>query len=448
MGDGAFADNVFAKRFNPLRSPRPSVDLLDLALFLPGIWVASALSLALRLIGPLFLVVPVGFCLVYAILRLAAPPRLLSVYFAYCVLVAALSRFQLFPPSWQLYFRADAIVRQLIPLLAYVAVAWASTAYFQRRILAGNPFFGAPVTLVLCFLVAPVVMFLEGFAYPGEDAAHAMISLMGSLINNVLVGTFFVMGAIFLTSDWRRYAALAGLLAIAVTSHFIQAKIILVVVLAILVGLPSRAVAIASVAAMTAIYVIGLGFVDDAMRSSPNSGIRLAFLRDALISVGDTFGLGVGYGKESVRWQYQFPGMPVFTFLPDPKTITPERMLEAMSTGVENSFVESLLRAGVLGFGLFVTAFFAAFPPRNLPPSIRNHAASVFATMFLGCFVNSALESPLSAVGHAYLYGYMVALRVCARARPQAFIAAPVRLATDATPSPAQADRPPAGSPA
>ncbi|MBV8474366.1 MAG: hypothetical protein JO234_13185 [Hyphomicrobiales bacterium] len=166
------------------------------------------------------------------------------------------------------------------------------------------------------------------------------------------------------------------------------------------------------------------------------------------ISFGDTFGLGVGYGKESVRWQYQFPGMPLFTFLPDPKTITPERMLEAMSTGVENSFAEALLRTGLLGFGLFVTAFFAAFPPRNLPLSIRNHAASVFAIMFLGCYVNSALESPLSAVGHAYLYGYMVALRICARLRPKALAVAPIALPTDALPAAAPADRPPAATPA
>ena len=110
----------------------------------------------------------------------------------------------------------------MIPLLAYLAVGWAAKAYFQRRILAGNPFFGAPITVTLCVVVAPTVMYLEGFRYPGEDAAQAMIALYGALINNVLIAMFFILGGVFLTTDWRRYAGLAAILTIAYMSHFIQ----------------------------------------------------------------------------------------------------------------------------------------------------------------------------------------------------------------------------------
>ena len=119
---------------NPL-GRRASLDLLDWFLFLPSIWVACALGISLRLIGPLFVVIPVGFCFLYAVFRLTAPPRLLSVYVGYCLLAAFLSKYQLFPTSWQVYFREDAIVRQLIPPLAFFSVAWASKAYFRRQLL-------------------------------------------------------------------------------------------------------------------------------------------------------------------------------------------------------------------------------------------------------------------------------------------------------------------------
>jgi hypothetical protein len=201
--------------------------------------------------------------------------------------------------------------------------------------------------------------------------------------------------ASFLTTDWRRHAGLVIFLAIGVTSHFARFKFLTLVVLATVLGAPGRIAAI--------VLVAGIGHVPEAMLASPDSGIRLAFASDAISSAVDTLGIDIGYGKESIRWRYQFPDMPVFTFLPDPRSMTPERMLEALSTGVENSLVEALLRTGVAGCALFVSAFCAAFPPRNLPRDVRNHAAIVFAIMFLVCFVNSALESPLSAVGHVPL---------------------------------------------
>src|SRR5215207_9137661 len=116
---------------------------------------------------------------------------------------------------------------------------------------------------------------------------------------------------------------------------------------------------------------------------------------DVLRSTIDTYGLGIGFGKESVRWIYQIPGVPDFKLVPDPWSITHERMLSVLSTGVENSFLQPLLRGGVLGFVLFMAAFFAAFPSAKLPRDRRNHAASLFAVMIAGCFVNSALETPM-----------------------------------------------------
>jgi len=396
----------FSRRF-----PKAPPDVLDFVLFLPGIWLACSLGLSLRLIGTFFVVAPLGVCLLYAVLRRTIPPRLLTAYIGFSIFIAALSKFQLMPNSWQVHFLEDAIVRQLVPLLGFFAVAWASKAYFRRRLIDGDIIFAAPIFLFCSLIIAPAVMAQQGLSYQGDTVAYSVTALYGSLTNNIAIATFFLMSAIFRTKDLRRYLSLMFVLGVAASTHFIQFHFLAVAVLATLFGFRGRVVIVTLIAAMLIIYVVAFTQLLELLANNPNSGIRLVFLADAFRSAIDTAGMGIGYGKESVRWVYHFPNMPAWTFRPDPGMITHARMLELMSTGVENSFVESLLRTGVIGFALFSAAFFATFPPRNLPPALEGHAAAVFSMMLIGCFVNSSLESPLSAVGMGFVYGYLISLR-------------------------------------
>jgi len=401
-----------SKPLEALRQRRLPLDLIDYVLFFPSVMLPCASGISLRLIGPLFLITPIGFCILYAILRRTSPPRLLGLYFCLCLLYAVLSSNRLLPPAWQVHFMEEAILRQLVPLTGFVAVAWASKAYFLRRLVDGDVFYGAPAFIFLGLLVAPAVMFGQGLGYEGQDSLHAIPALYGALINNVTIADFFVIGAVFLTRDWRRYVAFTYILVVAATSHFAQFKLVSLALIAIALGVSGRKVIIAVAVILPIIYAIGLYHIPEVIRSSPNSGIRLAFVSDALRSTVETSGVGVGYGTESVRWRYDFQQMPTFTFLPDPMSMTRERMLEALSTGVENSFAESLMRTGVIGCLLFVLSYFVAMPRRDLPCDLGRHASMVFCMSFIGIFVNSALESPLSTVGHAYVYGYLLSLRV------------------------------------
>jgi len=401
-------------RFKSHRLRELSPDVFDYVLFLPCIWFACSLGISLRLVGPFFMI-PIGLCFAYALLRKTVPPRLLSAHLAFCIFIAILSRFELMPTSWQTHYLAQAIVRQLVPMLAFFAVAWASKAYFRRRLVRGDIFFGAPFILFLSLVVAPAIMFQQGHGYQGEDPAQAVPALYGAFINNIVVAMFFITGAIFLTTDWRRYVGLAAVLGIAVTTHFAQFKVLTLVILLTLFGAPGRLLAIGLVVAFTGIYAVGINHVPEIMLAGPNSGIRLAFVADAMSSTIDTHGIGIGYGKESVRWRYQFPNMPDFTFLPDPRFVTTDRMMQLLSTGVHNSFVQALLQTGMAGFVLLLAAFFAAFPPRNLPKNVRNHAVIIFSMIFIAFFVNPALETPIIVVGTGFVYGYLLALRASRR---------------------------------
>ncbi len=391
-------------------------DTLDYILFLPGLWLACSLGISLRLIGPFFVVIPVGVCLAYAVLRQTAPPRLLATYTAFCIFIALLSRYRVLPDSWQVHFLQEAVIRQLIPIIGFFAVAWASRAYFGRRLLSGTPFFGAPVFLFLSLVVAPAVMFQQGLQYQGAAPALAVLYLYGSLINNITIAMFFITGSVFLTNDWRRYCSLFLLCGIALASPLAQFKVLAVAIFVMLFGIPGRWVALCLIAAMITVYVVGLNFIPQTMGLDPNFGIRLVFISDAFASVTDTYGLGIGFGKESVRWRYEIPGFEDFTFLPDSRNITHARLLEILSTGIHNSFFQSMLRTGVIGFILIISAISVAFPPRNVSRSVRNHASAVFLMIFFAMFVNPALESPVQIVGIAFGFGYLIALRANARA--------------------------------
>lgn len=407
------SNQVYAYRRNGF-----PLDMYDYVLFLSGIWLSCGLSISLRLIGPGFIVTPVGFCVVYALIRRTMPPRMLGTYLLFCILVGVLSIFRIFPTSWQTYFFEDAIIRQLIPVVGVFAVAWGAKAYFRRRLLDGSVFIGATTVIVLSVVVAPLVTYAQGLGYEGDYSLYANIAELGAFINNMVIAFLFISGAIFFNTDWRRYAGLAFMLTVSFMSHFVQFKLLTVITIVALFGFPGRKVVMGAVAMFVAIYGVGMNYALDLLHSDPNDGLRLVFLSDVMKSVGDTNGIGIGYGKESVRWRYHFPGLPDFTFLPDPRSMSHARMLEALSTGVHNSFAQALLRSGAVGCLLLAAAFVAAFPPQNLPRNARNHAATVFAIMFIACFVNPALESPIQVVGIGFAYGYLLALKGRARVAP------------------------------
>ena len=202
--------------------------------------------------------------------------------------------------------------------------------------------------------------------YEGDYSLYANLAEWGAFLNGMVIAFFFLSGAVFYTKDWRRYAALGFMFLVCGMSHFTQFKVLTGITLTGLFGLPVRRVAIVAVITFVALYGVGLSYVVELLHKEPNDGLRLVFISDVFRSVADTAGFGIGYGRELVRWRYHFPGLPDFTFLPDPNSMSHARMLEALSTGVHNSFAQALLRSGVLGCMLLVVALFAVFPTNKV----------------------------------------------------------------------------------
>jgi hypothetical protein len=391
-----------------------TVDTIDHTLFLPCIWIVCSLGFSLGDVPLLFLLIP-PLCVTYAIIRLTASPRLLTWYVALCAVAGILSFYRLFPHSWQTQFLEEAVPRQLAPIISFFTVAWASKAYFRRRLRTGDIFAEEWPVLILGYIVAPIVMLLTNVRYQEDDSTSTMFAAYGACINNVVIGQFFILGRLFLPKDWSRLAAGTIILLVAVTTHFVQFKLIAAAAMLMLIGFPPRSVLVGIMMLLVVSYGVEMINIPAAIMENPNKGIRAAFIADTFRSLFDTHGIGIGYGTESVRWVYRFPGLPDFTFMPNPATVSRERLLELLSRGVHNSFAQAMLRTGIPGIVLLTCAFFAAFPPRGLSRRMQCHACMLFLMIFVACFVNPALESPVQLVGIGFVYGYLLALRAHVR---------------------------------
>ena len=187
------------------------LDGLDTSLFLPCVWIAGALGFAIGDYPMLFFIIP-PMCLAYAISRRILPPRLLTIYVVLCLVSGVLSWYRVFPQSWQIVFLAEAIPRQLALPISFFAIAWAAKAYFLRRIRSQDIFLGDRLIIILCYIVAPIIMFLSGVRYESDDTTSTIVAAYGSFINNITLGLFFIFGHLFYRRDGGRYAVLAMIL--------------------------------------------------------------------------------------------------------------------------------------------------------------------------------------------------------------------------------------------
>lgn len=132
----------------------------------------------------------------------------------------------------------------------------------------------------------------------------------------------------------------------------------------------------------------------------PNSAIRAFMWVDAIDLFFSSYGVGIGFGRELVSNVY-LP-MNILSFYSEP---------ELMQGGIHNSFITMFARMGVIGGGAFALAILKTAWPSARPGPLREPAYLAFFMVYVSCWVNVAIESPMSSIGTALLLGYVLAAR-------------------------------------
>jgi hypothetical protein len=163
-----------------------------------------------------------------------------------------------------------------------------------------------------------------------------------------------------------------------------------------------------------ALQSVSIAYIVELWAVYPDAGIRAAMARDSLITVWDSYGLGVGYGKEAIRNIYSDLGHVHINFYNN--QLDGDSYLSFLFTGAHNSFFGEFHRLGLLG-GLLIIWLFcvSAFPrfPESSP--IARLGAIIYVMMIVTMSVNVALESPTYSIGVIFAFALLYSLKeLCA----------------------------------
>lgn len=163
---------------------------------------------------------------------------------------------------------------------------------------------------------------------------------------------------------------------------------------------PGRKVVLVTVAGVALVYLMLIPFAHDIYVADPNSGYRLALTKDALGATAESYGLGVGFGKEVIANTFREYG------------IGPSAVTNPLLEGVHNSFAQEFMRLGLLGGAFLVWLVFGTcLPPSGGSISVRRHISFVYFVVIISMMADVSLESPTYIVGLAWGIGYIIACK-------------------------------------
>lgn len=258
------------------------------------------------------------------------------------------------PPAWTQVYDPRVIPQQsfgyiALPILVSANVnaliVLARYPTFVRRVLVPGGFIGG-------LIVSPTVFTLFGEPLEGGVSYFLLNSFSGAeLILTVLIGWFVF-------HHLRGVAPLlAAAILILVSTHLNTALAFLA-----LVVFRTRRLLVIGATTGAAIFllsgIIAPFFWKEIVELDGNNGIRAIFWGDAWRAVIDTWGIGIGFGREVIRG--------VYYIYADPWSLVRPEDPDFLLIGVHNSVVQAAFRLGLVG-AAFVVVLLLRLRPRKSP---------------------------------------------------------------------------------
>lgn len=371
-----------------------------LLLLPPFLW--SCLFLVVRPLGAPALAValaPLMLVATQAGRRYLAKPLIL--YAIITAVYGALSYLGVLDQHLTLLFDRNAVIQQCAYGLCLV-FAVASFAVYHQGVAEGRPWFLRLEELVfLLSLLSRLTAVFTGDAGDGSIANFETIAPgLSQYVNGETFLAFIFVRRLIQSPRYSQPINIFVAFCLVLTAGSAQSRISLLPLLALVVA-PSlrRAITVWYIFALIAVIIVAWPFADQIWVIDPNTGIRLFFWQDAIQRFFESYGVGVGFGTETIR--------PVYDLRVTDVTLLPIDDPAFIMIGSHNAFVDALYRMGVLGIGCFVYYIANLFKSVLRLPSVGIFDCWVVCLMFTVLAVNVGLVSFNFFFGSTFLLGWL-----------------------------------------
>lgn len=381
-------------------------------------WIFVALILGVVLIGeglkvfraPALLLI-VGVALVYARETILRKQHLPLLFFTlWGMLYVLLSYMGALPRAWTRYYETSVILQQASFLVVLLPLVAASQKWWDDHRF--------DVNREAIMIVIVVVAFGVGTVFDMALDLGGVRPLV-TLRNYVLIGLMALTYLAFRSEKWRSLAILTLLVLTAWSAariYFLQNTLVYIALLGFMIPavlrVPVDRLMLGSFLTLVA-GATAYGLVDPwvVFQIDANTGWRLAWWSDVIVATGQTGGVGVGFGTESLRNEY--------TALLERDSYREEGGTFLL-VSTHSAFFDTMFRLGVVGVSLLVIVLLRCWPPKEMNLHARAHVCAIFAILTLCLHSNLGLQSPMYSVGIAFCIGYFQSERRKARANAYA----------------------------
>jgi hypothetical protein len=371
-----------------------------LLLLLPFLW--ASLFPIFRPLGVAALAValaPLIFVGLNGARHYVAPP--LIVFAAITAVYGVLSYFGFLDQRLTLMFSPGAVFQQCAYGLVLV-FAVASFAFYHEGVEQGRRW----------FLVLEEVVFLLGILSRIVNLVllDADTASIDSVASNVGFSQF-VNGETFLVfifvRRWLRSPNTSRALNVVIalcliaTAGSAQSRLALLPLLALVVA-PSlkKPITMWFLVGLLSIIAIAWPFAEQVWTFDANTGIRLFFWHDVVHRFVESYGIGVGFGTETIRPIYDVRVTDVY--------LAPIDSSGFILVGSHNAFFDVLYRMGVIGFGCILFFFSGLLKSTLRLKDLTIFDCWIFCLVTMVLIVNVGLVSFNFFFGSAFLLGWLV----------------------------------------
>lgn len=296
--------------------------------------------------------------------------------------------------AWDtLMFQRGAILQQslyafLLPILVPVF------AYYHERVVLRDRVFMAMDTIVLLLCVVSKVL------YALSSGAIANLGIV-QLFNVEAIFTFVLVRRLYFTDRPSLLLKVLVVTVLAATAGSFQSVLVAFFLACILVAPQmGRTILLCFVLGLVAISLTAVPFADAIWQVDPNTGIRLFFWRDAIERLVQSYGIGQGFGTETIR--------PVYELSSGDVSIAALDQDDFIMVGSHNAFIDAGYRMGLVGMTILIAyvagLFHKVAAPRGVDRSFDYFAC---ALLFVILMVNVGLVSINFLFGSAFVLGWL-----------------------------------------